>query len=106
MQILNGIMYAAMFAGTAYFLLTVHTISQASSFKTKAFIMYAFLLLVAIPMTSGFLSGLLQPNPTSTLGYVLGYGSMASSSIGLYLLARGLKSAVIDAYAGRSEAIK
>ncbi|MBQ26346.1 hypothetical protein [Alcanivorax sp.] len=97
MQLLNGLITGAMFAASAYLVITLNGIANTAGEKGKKLLKNALLFLVIIPMVAGFLKGVLGLGNETASGLYIGYFAYISGISGVFFLAKGLRQAILEA---------
>ncbi|MQX52284.1 hypothetical protein [Alcanivorax sediminis] len=97
MQLINGLITAALFGASVYLVITINGIANASGAKGKKLLKSALLFMVLIPMVAGFLKGVLGLGNETAIGMYIYYFAYISSISGVFFLAKGLRRAIQEA---------
>jgi len=96
-QLLNGLITAALFGSVVYFLVTLNQIANMSGDAGKRTLKSALLFLVVIPSVAGFITGFYGMTNKTAVGLYIGYFAYISGIAGVFYLAKGLKQAFNEA---------
>lgn len=97
MQLLNGLITAALFGSVVYFLVTLNQIANMSGVTGRKTLKSALLFLIVIPAAAGFIAGFYGLNNKTAVGLYIGYFAYISGIAGVFYLAKGLKQAFNEA---------
>ena len=86
-----------MYGVGAYFVITINGIANTSGQKGRWLLKSALLFLVLIPVVAGFLTGFLGIGNETTPGLYIGYFAYISGIAGVFLLAKGVRQAILEA---------
>ena len=97
MQLFHGLVTGTMYGVGAYFVITINGIANRSGQKGRWLLKSALLFLVLIPVVAGFLTGFLGIGNETTPGLYIGYFAYISCIAGVFLLAKGVRQAILEA---------